>query len=465
MLFHNYSPVDLNNLLLTVLDNIDYPISISDCDGKFIFVNKPQLQYSYTTAEEWIGKTSTQMVENGYYDKAYIPEAMSSGKVISGFKRDRNNILSMSTCKPIFSEDGSVKYIVTLAMSPELFHKLLKKLKDSEERESNYLKEIELLRKNFIFDNKVVFASKEMQSLYSSLNKIAPVDCTVLITGESGVGKEMIAKTIHQKSKRKDGPFIPVCVPSIPPNLLESELFGYVEGAFTGSSKKGKSGLIEIANGGTLFLDELGDIPFDLQVKLLRVLDTYEITRIGSVKPQKIDFRIIAATNKDIFTMAAIGQFREDLLYRLSVINIQMKPLRERMDDIIPLSEYFLNEINTKYGYKKNISPAGYEVLKSYSWPGNVRELRNVLERICILSTDDKVRDTEIIDILGVDKNRNRNKNSLTTHPKNILDDYSNFEKERIMKALIDANGNKTEAAKMLGMARTKLYRKLQNTF
>ncbi len=462
MLFENYSPADSNNILLTVLNSIDYAILVSDSDGKYIFINEPSLKYSNTPAEEWIGKTSIQMVENGYYDKAYLPEAMSSRKIISGFIRDRNNMLSMTTCKPILSEDNSVKYVVTLSMRPDRFNKLVEKLEDSKKRESIYLKEIELLRKNYIFDNKVVFASKEMQSLYSTLNKIAPVDCTVLITGESGVGKEMIAKSIHQKSKRIDGPFIPVCVPSIPASLLESELFGYEEGAFTGSSKKGKPGLIEIANGGTLFLDELGDIPFDLQVKLLRVLDTSEITRIGSVRPQKIDFRIIAATNKDIFKMAAIGQFREDLLYRLSVVNLQIKPLRERVDDVIPLSEYFLNEINTKYSYKKNISPAGYDVLNSYNWPGNVRELRNVIERICILSADDKVSDTEIIDILDVDKNRNNN-NRLITPPKTILDDFSNFERERIMNALIEANGNKTKAAKMLSITRTKLYRKLQN--
>jgi transcriptional regulator with PAS, ATPase and Fis domain len=227
-----------------------------------------------------------------------------------------------------------------------------------------------MLRNNFIFDNKVVFASKEMQWLYFRVTQIAPVDCTVLITGESGAGKEMVAKTIHQKSSRKDGPFIPVCVPAIPPSLLESELFGYEEGAFTGSSKKGKPGLLEVANGGTLFLDELGDIPLDLQVKILRVLDTYEITRVGSVTPRQIDFRIIAATNKDVFKMAETGQFREDLLYRLSVINIHIKPLRERIDDIVPLSKYFLSEINIKYGYHKAISLEGYEALKAYQWQG-----------------------------------------------------------------------------------------------
>ena len=462
MLFENYSQSDLNSILITVLNNIDYAILISDSDGKYIFINEPALQYSNTTAEEWIGKTSAQMVVNGYYDKAYLHEAMSSGKTISGFIHDRNNILTMTTCKPILSKDDIVKYVVTLSVRPDRFNKLVEKLKESKDRESIYLKELELLRKNYIYDDKVVFASKEMQFLYSTLNKISPVDCTVLITGESGVGKEMIAKTIHKKSKRKDGPFIPVCVPSIPSNLLESELFGYEEGAFTGSSKKGKPGLIEIANGGTLFLDELGDIPFDLQVKLLRVLDTYEVTRIGAVKPQKIDFRIVAATNKDIFKMAEMGQFREDLLYRLSVINLQLKPLRERVDDIIPLSEYFLNEINTKYGYKKSISASGYEEFKSYSWPGNVRELRNVIERICILSASDMISDTEIIDILGIDRNRN-NKNNTATISKSISDDYSKLEKERIMKALIDANGNKSKAAAILGIPRTKLYRKLKN--
>jgi transcriptional regulator with PAS, ATPase and Fis domain len=461
MLFESFPQADLCKILSTVLNCIDYVVLITDSDGKFLFVNKASLQISNTTSEEWIGKTPAQMVESGYYVKTFIPEAISSGKAVSGLSHDkRNNKPFMTNSIPILSPNGSVKYVVTLSMSVDRFNELAAQLKDSKERETIYLKEIEILRTNYIFDNEAVFASKEMQSLYSTIvEKIAPVDCTVLITGESGVGKDMIAKTIHQKSPRKDGPFIPICVPSISPNLLESELFGYEGGAFTGSSKKGKPGLIEIANGGTLFLDEVGDIPLDLQVKLLRVLDTHEFIRVGSVKAQKIDCRIIAATNKDIFRMAATDQFREDLLYRLSVINLRIKPLRERVDDIIPLAEHFLNEINKKYKYKKNISSAGYKVLKSYAWLGNVRELRNIIERLCILNTDDIISDSEIINVLGT--HMNSNKNFPSTHSKTILDDYSSFEREKIMKALIEASGNKTKAAKILGMSRAKLYRKL----
>jgi transcriptional regulator with PAS, ATPase and Fis domain len=221
--------------------------------------------------------------------------------------------------------------------------------------------------------------------------RVASFDVSVLITGESGVGKEVIANAIHQQSQRSKGPLIKVNSGAIPETLLESELFGYDYGAFTGARKQGKPGMFELANEGTLFLDEVGDIPYSLQGKLLRALQDREIMRIGGVKPTPVDVRIVAATNKNLEEMVKKGTFRDDLYYRLNVVAIDIPPLRERKEDIPMFVLHFLEKMNKKHQYNKHISPAVIDVLMLYSWPGNVRELENVVERMIIMTEGDEI--------------------------------------------------------------------------
>lgn len=221
--------------------------------------------------------------------------------------------------------------------------------------------------------------------------RLARVDSTVLITGESGTGKELVAETIHNYSDRKQEPFIKVNCGAIPENLLESELFGYEPGAFTGARQGGKPGYFELAQGGTLFLDEIGDLPFNLQVKLLRVLQAREIIRVGGTKPLKIDVRIVAGTHRNLREMVKRREFREDLYYRLNVVPVNVPPLRERKEEITSLVMHFMRLFNRKYRLTKKISPEVIDIFMQYDWPGNVRELENLVERLVVITPEDVI--------------------------------------------------------------------------
>lgn len=238
---------------------------------------------------------------------------------------------------------------------------------------------------------RIVARSESMKEIIAAAARLARFDSTVLITGESGTGKELIANLIHENSDRRKGPFIKVNCGAIPGNLLESELFGYDHGAFTGARKGGKTGLFEIANGGTIFLDEIGDLPINLQPKILRVLQNREIMRVGGHKALPIDVRIITATNRDLEKMVESREFREDLYYRLNVVPVHIPPLRERKEDIVPLARHFTAIINKKHKTNKSLSPEILESLIIYDWPGNVRELQNIIENIMVTSSDEVV--------------------------------------------------------------------------
>lgn len=239
--------------------------------------------------------------------------------------------------------------------------------------------------------NPIIAYSIEMGKVLQVATKVAQVTSTVMILGESGVGKEVVARFVHNASLRRGGPFVTINCGAIPPNLLESELFGYEAGAFTGAKRQGKPGMIETASSGTLFLDEISDLPLDLQVKLLQVIQERRLTRVGGIQPIEVDIRIIAATNRDLAKMVERGEFRADLFYRLNVVPIVIPPLRSRRDDIIPLIYHFLAKHNNTHRYNKTISRETREVLTRYSWPGNVRELENLIERLVVTVEGDEI--------------------------------------------------------------------------
>lgn len=288
------------------------------------------------------------------------------------------------TASPIF-DNGEVRLVVTNVRDMSELMQLREQLEKKQEIEELFHKYLEGMKQS----NSLVAVSQKMKALLVTALKVSTVDVTVLITGESGVGKEVMARYIHDNSPRKSGPFVAVNCGAIPETLLESEFFGYVGGAFTGAAKNGKKGLFETADGGTLFLDEIGDLPFNLQVKLLRALGTGEITRIGSNSPTPINIRLLAATNQDLEEMVKQQRFREDLYYRLNVINLPIPPLRERPEDIRPLCIYFLSEFNQRYGQNKQIPLEVLNALENYKWPGNIRQLKNTIERMVVLSNGD----------------------------------------------------------------------------
>lgn len=282
---------------------------------------------------------------------------------------------------------------------------------------------------------------------------------TLLITGESGTGKEIIAQAIHTRSVRREAPFITVNCGAIPENLLESELFGYVDGAFTGARKGGKPGKFELANGGTILLDEIGDMPLYMQVKLLRVLQEREVWRVGATAPTKLDVRVMASTNTDLKKQVHDKKFREDLYYRLNVLEINLPPLRDRLEDLPLLIESLICRINKKIGADaKAITPASLDLLRSYNWPGNVRELENVLEQ-AINWSEDVVIDVQKIPIRPWEREGSSTVRQPEQPFRNLVEQT---ERDLIVNALERAKGNKAMAARMLNIQRSVLYKKLE---
>jgi len=354
---------------------------------------------------------------------------------------------------------GAQDYI----LKPIIFEDLLSKVRHMMDYK-NLAWEIQMLRRelNRSLDlSEFVGRSQAMRDIFGLIEKVAISDSTVLITGESGVGKEVVAGTIHAQSSRKDKVFLPVNCSAIPDTLLESQLFGHVKGAFTGAINS-QEGLFQRARGGTIFLDEIGDLSPILQPKLLRVIEAKEILPVGSTQTIKVDVRIITATNSDLKIACEQGKFREDLYYRLNVINIRIPPLRERREDIAPLVEYLIRRHNAdmKKAYK-GADNAAIRLLMSLPWRGNIRELDNVLERAMILGNSDWIT---VDDLPHVENNNNVEKNqNLYSGPHDLKGALKAYEKMHIENVLKETEGNRGEAAKLLGLSRSSLYRKLDS--
>ena len=295
-----------------------------------------------------------------------------------------------------------------------------------------------------------------MDKVIKLIENVSKTDATILITGETGVGKEVVARTIFKNSKRANGPYIRVNCAAIPENLLESELFGYEKGSFTGASQNGKLGLFEMANNGTILLDEIGEIPVKLQPKLLRVLQEREIKRIGGTSNIKIDVRVIAATNLNLEDEVKKGNFREDLYYRLNVIPIELPPLRERKEDISLLVYNFLGKFNKAYGKTKDFDITALEILENYSWPGNVRELENSIERLVVIGDEHLITRNTILSVLGQDKFYEASTETIDGTLKEAVDKFE----RNILEKTLKSCGSTYKAAKILGITQSTVVRK-----
>ncbi len=370
---------------------------------------------------------------------------------------------------------GALDYITKPFRSNELLTQLDKAIEHKKLRE-DYKKDIILRTQNQ--DDEFIGKTDGINEIKQLIKKIAPSDSAVLIRGESGTGKELVARAIHKNSKRLEKRFITINCASIPENLLESELFGYEKGAFTGAMQT-KNGLIELAHGGTLFLDEIGDLPLTLQAKILRVLQEREIQRVGGLKQIPVDIRLLAATNKDLVNAIESGVFRKDLFYRLNVITITLPPMRDRVDDIELLAKYYIEKIAAKLRKGKiEIETEIFKYFREYDWPGNVRELVNVIERILVLLDGNKITIEDLPDdILNVNANKNISFNdSLNNEAAGTLNQFQindisgldfkeakdGFEKDYIISLLFKTKGNVTDAAKISGMSRRNLYDKME---
>lgn len=368
-------------------------ICVFDPQGKGLVINDTAQRITGFTSKEFIGETTKRAMEKGYLSKSITEDIIATKKTVTEVVSIRG-VEVLATGKPVFDGTGELEYVVVNVRDiSELNHlKLDVLLSIALRRKHEHIEpQVYAMDVADIHSTDVISASPKMQEVVQLAARVAKVDSSVLILGESGVGKEVVVKLIHENSARATQPFVKINCAAIPRDLLESELFGYEKGAFTGANQHGKAGLFESANGGTVFLDEIGDMPMDLQVKLLRVLQEFEIRRIGGTNDIKIDVRIVSATNKNLQELIAKGDFREDLYYRLNIIPIHIPPLRERPEDIRQLAHLVLNRTNQKYGLQRYFQPGLIELLHQYEWPGNIREMENMIERLVVTAEQDEI--------------------------------------------------------------------------
>lgn len=384
--------------LKLILDLSFDQITIADGNGIFLKVSKSCEPCFGIKEEEMIGTSAFELEKRGIFDISVTAEVIRKKREITLIQKTRSNKTLLVTGIPVFDENGNIERIINISRDITRDQRLYEQLEILKGSLQWFRKELN--KRQGIQDNNVIYKSAKMKKVIDLITLVADSDATVLLTGETGVGKGYFAKLIHRISDRRDEPFIQINCCAIPESLLESELFGYVSGAFTGATKSGKKGLFEIAGKGTIFLDEIGDMPLGLQVKLLHVLDEKKFFRIGGEKLISIECRIIAATNKNLKKMVNEGKFRKDLYYRLNVFPIEIPPLRERREDLPFLINMFLSEFNKKYGTEKVISEKGYKILVDYDYSGNIRELENLIERLVITTEGDVIDEEQIADIL-----------------------------------------------------------------
>jgi PAS domain S-box-containing protein len=376
--------------LLKILDHSSDEIFVLDGEKRILYVNQLCEKHYGLKPTDVIGKFNVELFEKGYWKPSIVPEVYKRKEPC--YMRQVTNIGAelMTSAIPILNEKNEVELVVITSTQVQTI-KMMKAKEEIDESKSTQESK---------YEDRIVTNCGKVKSILEFCKKVAPTDSNILILGESGTGKGVLAQYIHKISIRKNETFLAINCAAIPEELLESELFGYAKGAFTGASKLGKQGLIEAANGGTLFLDEIGEMPLSVQAKLLQVIQEKQFIPVGSNTIKKVDIRIMAATNKNLADMVNAKLFREDLFYRLNVIDIHLPPLSERKEDIIPLIYNFLNKFNHKYNENKVISEECLNILIHYSWPGNIRQLENLIERLVIVSNS-MIQRADLPDIIN----------------------------------------------------------------
>lgn len=368
-----------NKQMRTIIDFSSDGLYVVDEDGITLEVNKAYEEMTGINRNEVIGKDIRDLVLMEYFDESAAYMALRSKKTTTIMQKINKCKYFVATATPVFDNSKKkVKMIVTSVRDITYLNHL-----QSQTRKIELDNEIDA-KHNIKHHPQIIYKSQQMQTLIKKAKKIAAFPTSVLITGDSGTGKEVLANYIHQYSPQKEGPFIKVNCAAIPSELFESELFGFANGAFTGAKKGGKAGFFEKANMGTILLDEIGELPLMMQAKLLRVLQDQAITRIGDTRPIPLNFRLICSTNKDLRELIYKKQFREDLWYRINVIHLDIPPLQKRKSDILPLIDFYLMMLCEQFGLIKKIMPETIKLMESYHWPGNVRELKNIIEYLVV---------------------------------------------------------------------------------
>lgn len=445
--------------LSELLNCVNVGIYITDGKGNTLLVNDESCKTGGLTRNEVLGKNMRTLEEQGFVKDSVSLKTINSGGEVSLIQHLGDGGKVFVTGRPLY-KDGKIEAVICTERDITETLNLRELLKEIDQDTKKYKHEIEYLRmQNIKLWGDLVAEDEASKKTAEKALRVARLDTTVLLRGESGTGKEVYANFIYQNSARVGKPFIKVNCAAIPANLMESEMFGYDGGAFTGADKKGKIGLFEMANHGTIFLDEIGDLPVHLQPKILRVLQEKEILRVGGEKTIPLDIRLIAATNRDLEKEIELGNFREDLYYRLNVIPIELSPIRGRKKDIRKLALHFINNFGIEYKIKKTISESAIEGLQEYEWPGNIRELENVVERLIISYDGDEITRHQVDIAIG--SNVESPRESLHVSGKTMVQLLEEYEKA-IIESMLETHKRPINVAKALDMPKATLSRKMK---
>ena len=451
---------ELKNELEAVFDASYDEIYVTDGTGTTTSINKVGESYYGVKAEEMVGKNVRELEKLGYFSPSVVDIVLEEKRRITIPQKTKTGKQLIVTANPVFEEDNNIIRVVVNSRDVTELTNLRQKLQDTEKLAETYRNQIMQMKEKHDESLTIIADSDQMKQILEMVTRVAQVESTVLMLGESGVGKGVLAKKIHDLSKRAEGRFITINCGAIPENLLESELFGYEPGAFSGARKEGKKGLIEMVHKGTLLLDEVGELPLSLQVKLLTVIQERKVMRVGGSESKPVDIRIIAATNRDIQKMVKEGEFREDLYYRLNVIPVVIPPLRHRKEDIPPLVHYFLAKFNGKYQLNKKVTPEALELMTNCYWKGNVREVENIIERLVVTTDSNDIEPAHLPDyILNSSTSVNNRVYVMDICP--LREATEELERQMISKAF-ERYDNTYKMAEVLDVNQSTIVRKMK---
>lgn len=438
--------------ILPILNSIRQAIFIDDAEGYALWINKACEEIYRIKKEDIIGKHCTYLEHMGIFEPSVARRVLEEKKEVTILHKNKDGKQLLSTGIPIWNEKGQLSKIVSTSHDVTELMELQNKLESIQSAlQDMWVGEAHKYER-------IIANSPAMLGVIQMAERLASLDTTVLITGESGSGKGVIARLIHDIGDRSDQPFIQINCGAIPENLLETELFGYERGAFTGSRKEGKKGLFEAANNGTVFLDEISELPLNLQVKILQVIQEKAIQRVGGLERIPVDVRIISATNRNLEEMVKRGRFREDLFYRLNVVPIAIPALRDRPEDIVPMIRSFLHKNNKKFNENKTMNTAAMSVLLKYRWPGNVRELENLIERL-VITTRGSIIGPE--NLPGYIFENARSPGEINISQCTNLQDALDAVEKQILSDALEKYKTTREIAKALGISQPTVVRKL----
>jgi len=444
-----------------IIETVEEAVSISDPDGVILYLNKRHEILTGIPSSELLGKSVHELVRRGLFDVVLNPDIIRNKQPETRVQELASGFKVVLEGHPVFDESGEVALVVTYLRD-------ITKLAEMREQMSSQQELLEAYQKLQSFDSALekvppVVQSKPMKHLYGQLGIIAETDATVLLLGETGVGKDVFARKLHRLSDRADKAFVKADCGSMPENLIETELFGYAPGTFSGGNKSGKIGLIETASGGTLFLDEIGELPLLMQTRLLRLLQDREIVRVGATTPQKVNVRIVAATNKSLEKEVEAGRFRSDLYYRLKVAVVDIPPLKKRKADILPMARLFLKSFCQKYQREVTFSQETEDALLNHSWPGNVRELENLILGCVVTSKKNVIeaRDLPFAPLSEIRITSEDGLDGLNMTGSSMREILEKVEKSIILQGM-ERVGNIAKLAKELKLDRTTVFRKLK---